>query len=126
MSYRPLTNEEVHSIKSQIKLLEEERKYLKKTLKIVGSANTLAENEDFIDVFKEYYFKDEAIRLASMLSVKKGRKDVLDALVAIGKTRAWFNSIIGATKELESILEGVNSSLQESTKALNCGIEEYN
>jgi len=129
MNYRPLTNDETHSVRVLIEAQKDERRVLEKKLELVGVADRLAENEDFIKLFEDYYFKDEAVRVTSILPTRNSlneadRMDLMDTLISIGKTQAWFNDIKSSRIQLENDLEGIAISLKEAINVSAYGVGE--
>jgi len=127
MKYKALTATEEEEAKRRLTNLKEELERLNKAINISKSAKKLNELPEFREVFLEYYFKDEVIRMVNLLPEKpfleeKERQSLTDSIVGVSTTNDWFKSQLTIESTLKNSVVSIEERIKNENTLLMKGI----
>ena len=77
----------------------------------------LIENQDFIDIFTEGYFKEEAARLVGLLSdpefkSEEDQKDLFNDMIGISSSRQYLMNVLRLGDQMERQIQASERELE--------------
>lgn len=97
--------------------LEHNLNLVNEALSLSESADKLMRNPQFKKVIEQGYYKDEAIRLVSLLSEPnmqdaEQQQLIQNAMRGIGELKSWFNGLFRRAEQMKKMKVDIENELQ--------------